>query len=450
MIDVAGPTPTLLRRLQTGITRNLVAAVFNQGSTFALNVVAAWVLGRLRFGEFTIIQTTLSTVSGLGQLATGYTATKYVAEFRNREPARASNVLGLCAAVSGFTGAGVGIGLLIAAPYLAAHAFQTPSLSTSLRVAAPAVFFTVMNGYRTGALGGLEGYGALALAGTLSGVSYLLLGTAGAVWGGVNGALAGITMSAVFQWLLLGRFLTREGLKRGIRARYDRIWIERDVLVRFALPASLVGFVTLPALWLGSTSLVRQAGFEQMALFAAANTFRVIVLFLPNTVNAVGMSLLNNQRSVSGGAYKRVFWWNLAITAGLALPVASIIALGGKWLLGLFGRGFADAYVTLLVLMLAAVIEALALAVYQVVQSQARLWLSLFVIAIPRDSLIVVLAYLLSPKMGAAGLATSYAIAWTVALIATIALACRLGIDPSAAGQSSVPSTATVDAGRFL
>lgn len=447
-MDVVGPT--LLRRLQTGITRNLVASVFNQGSTFALNVVAAWVLGRLLFGEFTIIQTTLTTVSGLGQFATGYTATKYVAEFRNREPGRASNILGLCGAVSGVTGALVALGLLIAAPYLAVYAFQTPSLSTSLRVAAPAVLFTVMNGFRIGALGGLEGYGALATVGTLSGISYLILGTVGAFWGGVNGALAGIAASAFLQWVLLGSFLTREGSRFGIRARYDRMWSERDVLARFALPASLGGFVTLPALWLGSTSLVRQAGFEQMALFAAANTFRVIVLFLPNTVNAVGMSLLNNQRSVGGHAYKRVFWWNLGITAALAVPVALLIALGGKWLLALFGRGFEDGHAALMILMIAAVIEALEVAVYQVVQSQARLWLSLFVIALPRDSLIVVLAYLLSSRMGAAGLATSYAIAWTVALFATVALALRLGIDPHDLGQSSAAATATAEAGPFL
>ena len=52
--------------------------------TLALNLVSANLLGRFAFGEFTVVQGTLSTVGALAQVATGYTATKYVAELRER------------------------------------------------------------------------------------------------------------------------------------------------------------------------------------------------------------------------------------------------------------------------------------------------------------------------------------------------------------------------------
>jgi O-antigen/teichoic acid export membrane protein len=423
------PEPELLTRLQKGIARNLVGTVFNQGSTFALNVVAAHALGRVRFGEFMIVQATLITVGNLGQFATGYTATKYVAEFRNREPARASRILGLCAAVSSVTGLIMALGLLTAAPYVSTHFLHAPELSTALMIAALGAFFFIVNGYRAGALGGLESYGALARAGVIGGVAYFVLGSVGAAAGGINGGLTGIVASAFVQWVALGLFLHRESAHQDVRTVYDHAWQERRVLTTFALPAALSGFVTLPALWLASALLVRQhGGFDHMALFAAANTFRMVVLFLPNTVNTVGMSLLNNQRRVGDEAYRRVFWWNLAITAALAITVAAIIAAAGKSLLQMFGRNFDEGYGTLLILMVAAVAESVAIAIYQVVQSRAKLWLSLFLIALPRDSLIVLSAYLLTPKMGAAGLATSYAMGWTLALCMTIVLASRLGI----------------------
>jgi len=426
---VRGAEPGLLTRLYAGFARNLVGTVFNQGSTFALNFVAAHALGLLRFGEFMIVQATLTTAGNLGQFATGYTATKYVAEFRTRDRARASRILGLCAVASTITGCVIGAALFFAAPVLAARAFHAPALSTPLMIAAPAVMFIIMNGFRTGALGGLEGYGALARVGVISGIAYLALGSIGAFLGGVNGALAGVAASAIVQWIVLGRLLAEETARRGLSTVYDHPWRERDVLIRFALPASISGLVTLPALWLASTILAGQpGGLEQMALFAAANTYRVAVLFLPNTVNAVGMSLLNNQRGTGDRAYRRVFWWNLAMTTGLAVVAAAAITVGGPWLLAAFGRGFADGYRTLLVLMIAAVVESVTLGFYQVVQSQAKLWLSLFVVALPRDTLIVIAAYMLTPSLGALGLAAAYLIGWTVALCTTSALTVRLGI----------------------
>jgi O-antigen/teichoic acid export membrane protein len=418
----------LLRRLSRGIARNFVSAAFNQGSTFALNIVVAHALGRLQFGEFMIVQTTLTTVSSLGQFATGYTATKYVAEFRIQEPARASNILSLCAAASSISGSVVMLGLLVGAPYLAGHAFEAPALAPSLMIAAAAAFFIVMSGFRTGALGGLEGYSALARVGVVGGTAYFTLGAIGALLGGVNGALIGVGASWVVQWVMLGRLLDHERVRQGLVMVSDP-WAERNVLLKFALPASISGFISMPAWWLASTLLVRQpGGFEQLALFAAANMFRVVVLFMPNTINTVAMSLLNNQRGSSDAAFRRIFWWNLFATASCAIAAAVGFAAMGKWLLHAFGRSFDEGYRTLLVLMFTAIIEAIAVAVYQVVQSQAKLWLSLFVVAIPRDGLIVFAAYLLTPTLGAAGLASAYAIGWSVALFTTVALVFRLGI----------------------
>ena len=175
------------------------------------------------------MQATLTTAGNLGQFATGYTATKYIAEFRTRNRARASRILGLCAVASTITGCLVAAALFFAAPVLAARAFHAPALATPLMIAAPAVMFIIMNGFRTGALGGLEGYGALARVGVISGIAYLALGSIGALLGGVNGALAGVAASAIVQWIVLGRLLAQETARRGLSTVYDHPWRERDV-----------------------------------------------------------------------------------------------------------------------------------------------------------------------------------------------------------------------------
>lgn len=165
-----------------------------------------------------------------------------------------------------------------------------------------------------------------------------------------------------------------------------------------------------------------------MALFGAANSFRVIVLFLPNVMNSVGMSLLNNQRTASADGYRRVFWWNLGLTAAfVSVGAVGVIALG-PWLLRAFGKGFDGGYTVLRVLMLGAVIESVAIWTYQVIQSHGKMWLTLFLVTLPRDCLIVALAYTLTPAYGAAGLAAAHVGGWALALTVIGILTHRIGL----------------------
>ena len=57
------------------------------------------------------------------------------------------------------------------------------------------------------------------------------------------------------------------------------------------------------------------------------------------------------------------------------------------------------------------------------------MWLSLVCINLPRDGLIVVLAWALTPAWGARGLAAAYALAWTLTLAVIALIVCRLGLD---------------------
>jgi len=421
--------PSVLARLQSGILFNLIGAVFAQGSTFVLNLVSANLLGRFTFGEFTVLQSTLSTVGTLAQVATGYTATKYTAEFRETDPERAARILHLCALVSTVTAVSAAGGLFLGAPWIALRAYDAPQLTPWLRMAAPGVLFIVMNGFRSGALAGLESYSALARLGVISGIAYLALGIVGAYLSGVQGAVIGITLSAGVQWLLLGFSLRAELHRWNMPHHPEHSWRERWTILHFALPASLNGVITLPAFWLASAFLVRQpGGLEQVALFGAANSFRVIVLFLPNVMNSVGMSLLNNQRTASADDYRRVFWWNLGLTAAFVSAGAISVMTAGPWLLRAFGKDFGGGYAALRVLMVAAVIESISIWIYQVIQSHGKMWQTLLFVTLPRDCLILSLAYVLTPGYGAAGLAAAHAGGWALALFAISVFTYRLGL----------------------
>ena len=409
--------------MRTGVAYNLVGAAFNQGSTLLVNLAVANLLGREIFGRYTMLLVTVGSLAALGQLSMGYTATKYVAEFRVIEPAKASRILGLCAIVSGAAGLIAACALAVLAPWLAGPILGASELAPELRIIAAAVFFTVANGFMTGALAGLESYRTLARAGVASGTIYALLCTVSAWAYGLTGAVAGVTVSALAQCVILAAMLLRESARQGVPLTCRGLSQERAVLLHFALPTSLGALVSQPALWVASALLARQmGGYQQLALFGAANTFRAMVLFVPQAINNVGMSLLNNQRRSSAQGYRDVFWMNAALTALVAVGTAGVLFLAGGPLLRMFGPDFADGRLVLGLMLGAAVVEAMAVAAYQIVVSRGRIWPSLMLVTAPRDVTLVVLAAMLTPSFGAAGLATAYGAAWILALLGIVVL----------------------------
>jgi O-antigen/teichoic acid export membrane protein len=193
---------------------------------------------------------------------------------------------------------------------------------------------------------------------------------------------------------------------------------ERGILLRFAVPAALSGFTTMPALWLANTFLAQQPdGYTQLGLYSAVINLKTAVMFLPLTVNTVSTSLINNHLGEGHKArYRKVFWVNTVITAGSALCGALAVVILGDYLLKLLGAGFEKASGILVVLMLAVVPESLMISLYQIVQSREKMWWSFFAVALPRDAVVCVLAFVLVPSMAATGLAWSYLLASLVAL----------------------------------
>ncbi len=407
---------------------SIAAALATSGFNFVLRIIIARLFGRDGFGEFGMVLSTVATVAGIAQLAMSYTATKFVAELRSSDPARAGRVIGLASIVSILTGSLGAVALCASARWLAANSLGAPHLSGSLQLASVVVFFTVLVGYQIGALAGLESYRSLAILALATGATNLIAAAIGAATWGLNGAVGGMGLGGSLQWLMF-RWATEAACRReGISICRRGVLSERTVLFSFAVPAALCGLSSAPAIWLANAFLARQpGGYSQLALYTAAFSVRTLVFFVPSLVNSVSMSLLNNQKGLQDwDGYRRVFRTNMVVT-GVSVAVAALaVGLVGVRVLALFGRDFRVGYPVLLVLLLAAVLEGVMASMYQVVQAESRMWSSLFFISLPRDVLIVFLSYLLSPRLGALGVATAYAAGWMVACLITGLLVARI------------------------
>jgi O-antigen/teichoic acid export membrane protein len=423
---IVSPSLCPSSRFGQGVIWNIVGALFTQGSVFLTTIILARLLGKDQFGEFGMIQSTLLTLTSIAQVATGITATKFVAEFRDVDKVHAGRMLGLCSILTFATGTLGTTFLIISAPWLADHVLKAPQLSSGLLLSAAFVLFSVMTGYQIGALAGLEAYKCISLFGAMLGTAHILICLGATVLWGLNGGLAGLAISALLRWGVYAAVLRREVSRQGISLRRREGIRERKRVFEFALPAALSGMTALPAVWLANALLVRQPnGYSEMGIYTAVNNLRVIVLFLPVLLNGVSYSILNNLKGKGNlDGYRTTFSFNLRTATFSAIVGAALMCTLGPWAMQVFGKDFAGASVAPIIFLVAAsvVLEAAGNAAYQLIICNGLMWVSLCAVALPRDFSLIIAAYYLIPVHGAAGLAGAYTFSCLLSLVTVFAI----------------------------
>jgi len=396
----------------------------NQGALLLCGIIVAHLLGRESFGIFSLLLITVQAFASVGQLSLGITSTKFVSEFRAASPRHVGNVVRLAFRLS------LGFGLLIAfAVFLFRdsiniHAFGGKVLSHELLILVPLVAMQLIASVQSSSIAGFEDYRVQAFLACLSALVTVLCSAVLAVVSGVAGALAGIGVGLVFKMALSKSVLSRKLTDLG---EVEQGPMSRETLSRlvgYALPAALAGITALPASWLAAAALTRQhEGVAAYALYAAATNIKSLILFAPAIVTAVTVPRLSFQLA-SNELQQARHTYLIAMGASVAvLSVgAATVIFGASWILGIFGAGFADGFDVLGLVIVAGLLEGISVTLYSLFQARGQLWLPFLIFSVPRDTILVVAAFLLCPTYGAKGLgiAAIVSAAYTVGAVVVL------------------------------
>lgn len=406
---------SLHARFTRGVAWSLLGAIFSRLLTLAASVACARILGKMNYGELGIIQSTAGTFGIFAGLGLGLTATKFVAELREQDPARAGRILALSALiaiVSGTVAAGV---LIILAPYLSRYTLAAPELAHPLMIGAGLVFFGALNGAQTGALAGFEAFRTIAkvnLAAGLASFPFIVVG----VWRwDLNGAIWGMVAAMGINWLLNNYALRQQCARFGVLYDFAGCGKEWPILHQFSLPAFLASIVVGPALWISNAILVRQPdGYSQLGIYTAADRWRLLILFVPTSVFGMLVPVLSNLYGAGDLlGFRKVFRINVIGLCGLALLGALAVTAAAKPIMSMYGPAFQSGWPILIILSLAAVPEALnTLLGHPLIVSNAMWWRFTFDMLLA--VVLVVLSFLLIPRWGALGLASAYCAAFVL------------------------------------
>lgn len=340
----------------------------------------------------------------------GLTATKYVAEYRSLDPAKAGRILGLSSVVAWASGSIAAFSLFLVAPVVAGTVLHDESLRAALRVSSPLILLGAVNGAQLGALGGFEDFKGVAIVNSLTYMLSVPLQVIGARVANVEGAFCGQLLAVACGCIASFVLISKRAKSFGIAVSFRGAKLEKGILGRFTLPAIISSFLVVPVDWACLVLLIRQGGgFAEMASYAAANQWKSAVTFLPVIVGSISLPIFAGM--VTDRRFKRTVLKFMALNYIMAVSVAFVLFFGRSLILGLYGRDFVDATSVLCILLVAAVLESGNEILFRALLALDRGWLRLVSNGL-RATLILGLSVVLIPRCGAVGLACAVVLAY--------------------------------------
>ncbi len=404
---------SLRERFATGAFWSTIGSGAAQALMLLTSVIAARILGRERFGEYGMIMTTVGMFGVFAGFGLGTTATKFVAQWRYTDPKRAGRIIALSTLVALATATVTALSLLVLAPLIAAKALAAPQLSGLLRLGAGVLFLSAFGSAQFGVLAGFEAFPVIARINLAAGVITVILVGMGTLFWGPTGALAAQLASAAASAVLAHLAINSEVRVLGISVDYSGCLAERNVLVRFSLPAVLSGLMVTPVSWVCAAILVNQPkGYAEMALFNASLSWQRALLFLPGAVGAIALPLLAqlhgaNERS----QYRRALQYSLLLNAAAGLTALAVIVLMSGPIMRIYGASFEAGTAVLVLLSVSGVLIAVGNVIGNAISSSGNMWFGFGFNALWGVAYIG-LAAVLVPGHGALGLASANLIAY--------------------------------------
>jgi O-antigen/teichoic acid export membrane protein len=366
------------RRLAVGAFWTLVGTVLSRGLNMAAMIIVARILREERFGQLGIIQSSVLMFQTLAGFGLGWAATKYVAEFHRRDPARAGRIIALCSFSSIFTGLTVALLFFAAAPWLATHALNAPHLLHPLRISSLILFAATLAGTQSGILSGFEAFKSIARIGAIGGIVGVPFIVLGALYLGLDGAVWGIFAVQIFNFILYHRCMASLARSAGIPISWSRSWEERRILRDFSLPAILGGSIYQFGSWFCSAMLVnRPGGYVEMGYFNAANQWFSALLFLPGVLGQAAIPVISERLSEKDADRAgKILSYSCKLDAAIILPVVILGSLFSQTIMSLYGKGFSAGWSTLVFTLLAAGISAFQAPAAQVISAAGKMWMT--------------------------------------------------------------------------
>lgn len=402
------------RRLASGAIWSFTGTALAKFIVLMAGVVCAHVLGKQEYGQFGMVRSTINLFVVFGFAGMGLTATKFISQYKKSQKERIPSI---CILTNGFailTGTLMTAGILVFAPYIAEKTLDAPELLVPLRVGALLLFVTVINGAQQGTLAGFENFKDIAINTLIGSIAESILMLVGGYYWGVMGAVLGYGCGFVVLYaannVSIRKTMHRFNLSLHL-SDFDRN--DLRLLYKFSLPAMLSSVMVAPVFWIVRTLLVNYTNFGELAVYEAADQWKVIILFIPAAVSHVALPILSSLVNDTPKRYWKILRYNILLNASLALVFAIVVCMFSPYIMTMYGKGYSDP-MPLVYLALSTIFTSVSTVVGISIQSRAKMWIG-FGFNMFWGVMVISFSYLfLNNGMGASGVALGVMVAYAI------------------------------------
>lgn len=400
------------KKIANGAFWSLSGTIVSKGLLVISSIIVARILGAEVFGQAGIIRSTVNMFSAFAGVGIGLTSTKYISEFKNSNPAKVLKIVKLSNSVTVITAFVIAVFILIFSQQIADQ-INAPNLKTEIKISSLILFFNTLNGVQLGILSGFEDFKSIAKNNLTAGIVSFFLQIIMAYLWGLTGTIIGFGTNFLVLWVMNKNIVKKHTKSLGSLTKNETILSEIGILWKFSLPAVLSGIMVGPISWMCNVFLVNQpSGYTQMALFDAANQWRVAILFIPGALSKIILPMLSSSVTDSK-KYNIIFFKNLKLNIIISFTMFLIITLINPLISIAYGNEFSGLWLPLIILSLSTVLVSINNVVGQAIASQGKMWLGFFVNTIWAITLLIFSYWLIKTQnLGALGLSIAYLISY--------------------------------------
>lgn len=365
----------LAKRIASGAFWSLTGTALAKFIVLLSGIACARILGKEEYGEFGMVRSTINLFVVFGTAGLGMTATKYISQFRIKHPEKINNIYLITNGFAYITGLIVTTIILLSSTYLATQTLGAPQLVPSIRFGAILLFVTVANGAQNGTLAGMENFRAIAINTLYGSIAESILMLLGGYLYGVAGAIVGFGCGFIVLYICNWNSIRKCFRKNNINIKFNSITKDDlRILYKFTLPAALSSFMVMPVYWIMRTILVKHDGFGELAIFEAADQWKVIILFIPSAVSNIVLPILSSMsENNTSNQFWKVLYTNMIINAGIAALLSLLVIVLSPYIMKSYGNEYNEP-LPLIILALSTIPSSVASVIGSSIASRQKMW----------------------------------------------------------------------------
>lgn len=272
---------------------SLLGNVIGKGLALLAGIFVARFLGKDEFGEYGIIRNTILTISIFSTFGLGYTATKFISEYKNESPEKLRLFIKYATYIT-LTFSGVmSFGLFVFANLISVHFLNSIELALPLRILSILIVFNALSTTQIGFLAGLGKFKEISKINSLIGIITFFISIIMTYFWKLNGALLALLLvqilNCIFNYLTVRKALPKP-IVTGIK---DRLLLKK--IIHFSTPIALQELTYSAGSWITSIMLIKLSNYGELGIYSAAMQWYAIILFIPGILRNVILSHLSEQ-----------------------------------------------------------------------------------------------------------------------------------------------------------